>query len=175
MSLWVGCSKTWRNTSYLYPIFTMCNKVKAHAKIFDRSIFCISFYFCMQNVHAKYAKISTIRKFPTIWYMQWAASLLFVSSRSSSSFWLPFMESFLDRDSMYIHRNSAHLWQPLCYLLVYVAHTIKWQIYVWGLFCTLCESSSGCINLTAPYYVTMHKTLEHINKIYSEARFDEFA
>ena len=34
----------------------------------DRSNF-HSFYFRMQNAHTKYTKISTIRKFPAIWYM----------------------------------------------------------------------------------------------------------
>ena len=34
---------------------------------FDHSNFC-SFYFRMLNVHTKYTKISTMGKFPAVWY-----------------------------------------------------------------------------------------------------------
>ena len=60
ISLWVGCSKIWQNTSWLYSI-TVCGEVKVHK---GRSNFRI-FYFRTQNAHTK---ISTVWKFPTIWY-----------------------------------------------------------------------------------------------------------
>ena len=60
----VGHSKIWQNTSCLYPIFTTHSEVKVQANFSIVQIF--SFYFCMQNAHAKCAKISTIWKFPAI-------------------------------------------------------------------------------------------------------------
>ena len=60
----VGHSKIWQNTSCLYPIFTTHSEVKVQANFSIVQNF--SFYFCMQNTHAKCAKISTIRKFPAI-------------------------------------------------------------------------------------------------------------
>ena len=60
----VGHSKIWQNTSCLYLIFTTHSEVKVQANFLIVQIF--SFYFCMQNAHAKCAKISTIWKFPAI-------------------------------------------------------------------------------------------------------------
>ena len=70
-SLWVDRSKIWHNSSCPYLIFIACSEVKAHAKFFD-GWNSRSFYFHMQNAHVKYAKVSTIRKFPAIRYLVWS-------------------------------------------------------------------------------------------------------
>ena len=51
----VGCSRTWQNTNKA----TRVSWGQGSHKIFERS----------QNAHTKHTKISTIQKFPTIWYV----------------------------------------------------------------------------------------------------------
>ena len=63
-SLLVDLSKVWQNTSCPYLIFTVCGLVKVHSTVFDHSNFL--YFFHMQNVHTKYAKISTIQNFPIV-------------------------------------------------------------------------------------------------------------
>ena len=62
-SLWVGPSKIWQNTSYLYSIFTVYGEVKVHAKMFDHSNFHSFYLVCrthMQNMH----KLAPCKNFP---------------------------------------------------------------------------------------------------------------
>ena len=67
IDLWVGCSNIWQNTSEASRIHCVLRD-QGSRKISDPSNFS-SFYFCIQKAHTKYTKISTIRKFPAIWYV----------------------------------------------------------------------------------------------------------
>ena len=66
-NLWVGRSKIWQTLAVCIRSSPCVARSKFTQK-FYRSNY-RSFYVHMQNMHAKYAKISTIRKFPTIRYI----------------------------------------------------------------------------------------------------------
>ena len=66
-SLWVGRSRIWHSIAVCIISHDLhrVQRGQSSRKIFDGSNF-RGFYFRMQNAHAKYAKISTMRKFPAI-------------------------------------------------------------------------------------------------------------